>query len=96
MDFINKFANQASSQQENQPQGEPQQQQSQSSGGGIFDKLNGLAGGGAQGEKKEDSLDKGMLTRYLDYVMHRSPKLTNNPRHRLGAGECPQAGQAGQ
>ncbi len=72
MDFINKFANQATGQQQNQPQGEPQQQQPQQSsgsGGGIFDKLNGLAGGGAQGERKEDSLDKG-TARHLDYVMY--------------------------
>lgn len=28
-------------------------------GGDIMNKLNGLAGGGAQGEKDEDALDKG-------------------------------------
>lgn len=30
-------------------------------GGDIMNKLNGLAGGGAQGEKNEDTLDKGNL-----------------------------------
>jgi hypothetical protein len=28
-------------------------------GGGLLDKLQGLAGGGAEGEKREDALDKG-------------------------------------
>lgn len=30
-------------------------------GGDIMNKLNGFAGGGAQGEKDEDALDKGKL-----------------------------------
>ena len=29
------------------------------SGGGFMDKVNSMAGGGAQGEKNEDGLDKG-------------------------------------
>lgn len=29
------------------------------SGGGFMDKMNSMAGGGAQGEKNEDMLDKG-------------------------------------
>jgi hypothetical protein len=41
-------------------EGQQQMQEGQSSGGGGFmDKLNGYAGGGAQGEKNEDGLDKG-------------------------------------
>lgn len=35
------------------------QQGEQTSGGGFADKLNNMAGGGAQGEKNEDALDKG-------------------------------------
>ncbi|KAH6856333.1 hypothetical protein B0I37DRAFT_73806 [Chaetomium sp. MPI-CAGE-AT-0009] len=58
MDFINKFANQASGNQGDKPQGEQQQQSS--SGGGLLDKLHGMAGGGPESEKKEDALDKGI------------------------------------
>lgn len=35
----------------------PEEQKSE--GGGFMDKLNGMAGGGQQGEKSEDGLDKG-------------------------------------
>ncbi|KAK3294560.1 uncharacterized protein B0H64DRAFT_190216 [Chaetomium fimeti] len=55
MDFLNKVANQATGKQGDKPQ-----EQQSSSGGGFMDKLNGLAGGGAAGEKKEDALDKGI------------------------------------
>ncbi|KUI63543.1 hypothetical protein VM1G_10388 [Cytospora mali] len=43
-------------------EGEQQVQQTQqtNSGGGFTDKLNNLAGGGAQGEKNEDAVDKGV------------------------------------
>ncbi|RMJ08720.1 hypothetical protein CDV36_011659 [Fusarium kuroshium] len=33
------------------------QNQESGSGGGFMDKLNGMAGGGAQGEKNEDAVD---------------------------------------
>lgn len=60
MDFINKIANQASGNQADKPQDQAQAQQTQSSGSGSFmDKLQGMAGGGPQSEKKEDALDKG-------------------------------------
>src|SRR5690349_2471876 len=57
MDLLNKIANQAGGSQADKPQG--QQPQQSGSGGNFLDKLNGMAGGGAEGEKKEDSLDKG-------------------------------------
>ncbi|KAH6874879.1 hypothetical protein B0T10DRAFT_498039 [Thelonectria olida] len=40
------------------PVEEQQQKQEGQSGGGFMDKINGMAGGGAQGEKNEDGLDK--------------------------------------
>ncbi|KUI61528.1 hypothetical protein VP1G_08708 [Cytospora mali] len=48
-------------------EGEQQGQQTQqtTSGGGFTDKLNNLAGGGAQGEKNEDAVDKGLFPKYL-------------------------------
>ncbi|KAK4110243.1 hypothetical protein N656DRAFT_714102 [Canariomyces notabilis] len=56
MDFVNKMTGKGSSNaQANQPQ-----QQGGSSSGGIMDKLHGMAGGGPESEKKEDSLDKGV------------------------------------
>ncbi|KAL2164770.1 hypothetical protein VTH06DRAFT_65 [Thermothelomyces fergusii] len=65
MDFINKLSNQAGGNQDNKPQGQedPGQHQTQQSGsgsGGFLDKLHGMAGGGAEGEKREDALDKGV------------------------------------
>ncbi|RSL77465.1 hypothetical protein BHE90_012189 [Fusarium euwallaceae] len=42
------------------------QNQESGSGGGFMDKLNGMAGGGAQGEKNEDGLDKA-----VDYVQEK-------------------------
>jgi hypothetical protein len=45
---------------ENQPQATGSEQKSEGGFlGGIGDKLNNAAGGGAEGEKKEDGLDKG-------------------------------------
>ncbi|KAK4035013.1 hypothetical protein C8A01DRAFT_38525 [Parachaetomium inaequale] len=58
MDFIKKIADQADGNQGQQPHADQKTQQSGS--GGILDKLNGLAGGGPEGEKKEDTLDKGI------------------------------------
>lgn len=57
MDYINKFTNQASGQQNTQQPTQSTQQSS--SGGGLMDKLHGMAGGGPESEKKEDALDKG-------------------------------------
>lgn len=54
MDFVNKFTGgdkKEDTQSENKQEG---------SGGGFMDKMNSYAGGGAQGEKNEDGLDKGM------------------------------------
>ncbi|KAF4470277.1 DNA damage-responsive 48 [Fusarium albosuccineum] len=56
MDFINKVTG-GGSNNANQEQAQTQNQES-SSGGGFMDKINGMAGGGAQGEKNEDGLDK--------------------------------------
>lgn len=42
-------------------QQQPQQQQGGGGGGGWSDKLNTLAGGGRESEKKEDALDKGLF-----------------------------------
>ena len=48
---------------ENQPQATGSEQKSEGGFlGGIGDKLNNAAGGGAEGEKKEDGLDKGKFT----------------------------------
>ncbi|ROW07026.1 hypothetical protein VPNG_06627 [Cytospora leucostoma] len=52
MDFVKNLTGGGNEQQ--------QGQQTQKSGGGFTDKLNSLAGGGAQGEKNEDGLDKGV------------------------------------
>lgn len=49
---------------ENQNQQQASGSEQKSEGGfmgGIGDKLNNAAGGGAQGEKNEDGLDKGMF-----------------------------------
>jgi len=57
MDFINKMTG---GNQGNNAQGQaanPQQQTQQSSS--FMDKLHGMAGGGPESEKKEDTLDKG-------------------------------------
>ncbi|KAL9028204.1 MAG: hypothetical protein Q9196_003395 [Gyalolechia fulgens] len=43
---------------ENKPEGQAGQQGS--SGGGLMDKFNSMAGGGKDSEKKEDYLDKGI------------------------------------
>ncbi|KAM0701194.1 hypothetical protein Q7P35_011555 [Cladosporium inversicolor] len=49
---------------DNQPQATGSEQKSEGGFlGGIGNKLNNAAGGGAEGEKKEDGLDKG-----IDYV----------------------------
>ncbi|KAI4166520.1 MAG: hypothetical protein LQ343_007985 [Gyalolechia ehrenbergii] len=47
---------------ENKPEGQAGQQGSEqgSSGGGLMDKFNSMAGGGKESEKKEDYLDKGI------------------------------------
>ncbi|KAI4189787.1 MAG: hypothetical protein L6R41_001212 [Letrouitia leprolyta] len=43
---------------ENKPEGQASEQGS--SGGGLMDKFNSMAGGGKESEKKEDYLDKGI------------------------------------
>lgn len=54
MDFVNKLANSQSGDKKHEGG-------SNSSGGGIGDKLNSMAGGGSKGEKNEDLLDKGKI-----------------------------------
>lgn len=60
MDFVNKALGGGSSSNENQ---QPTEQKSEGGSGGFLgglgDKLNNAGGGGAQGEKNEDALDKG-------------------------------------
>lgn len=60
MDFVKSFTG------DNNKVGEQKPNEEQkSSGGGFMDKLNGMAGGGQQGEKNEDGLDKGKFTSSL-------------------------------
>lgn len=61
--------------------------------GGMGDKLNNAAGGGAQGEKNEDYLDKGMSI-YFD--LQASHLLTILHRCRLRPGELHGPGSAEQ
>ncbi|KAJ4132827.1 hypothetical protein NW754_015641 [Fusarium falciforme] len=64
MDLLNKVTGGGSN---NADQNQNQNQNQESgSGGGFMDKLNGMAGGGAQGEKNEDGLDKA-----VDYVQEK-------------------------
>lgn len=58
MDFVNKFTGGSDS----KSHGQQSHGGGQSSGGGIGDKFNNMAGGGAKGEKNEDLLDKGERT----------------------------------
>lgn len=63
MDFVNKALGGGSSSNENQQPSNTEQKSEGGSGGflgGIGDKLNNAGGGGAQGEKDEDALDKGV------------------------------------
>ena len=53
MDFVNNLTGGNKNNAENQSENTQQS-------GGFMDKLNGMAGGGAQGEKNEDALDKSM------------------------------------
>ena len=57
MDFVKNFTGG-----DNNKQGEQKPNEEQKSSGGFMDKLNGMAGGGKQGEKNEDTLDKGKHT----------------------------------
>lgn len=56
MDFVNKLTG---NKEEGQKPAESQEQKS-GGGGGLMDKLNGMAGGGPESEKNEDALDKGV------------------------------------
>lgn len=61
MDYINKLSGSGNNDNTmNQTSENQQQTSSGSSGGGFMDKLNGLAGGGKESEKKEDVVDKGV------------------------------------
>lgn len=84
---------------ENQPQATGSEQKSEGGFlGGIGDKLNSAAGGGAEGEKKEDGLDKGESFPQSKIKNHtqRSQLTCDDDRHRLRPGELPRPGQAGQ
>lgn len=54
MDFVKGLAG------DNKEGAQATQESTQKSSGGIMDKLNNMAGGGAKGEQKEDALDKGI------------------------------------
>ncbi|UKZ74192.1 hypothetical protein TrVFT333_001851 [Trichoderma virens FT-333] len=63
MDFINKFTGSANDGENNAQGGRPEDRNTsganeERSSGGFMDKMNSMAGGGAQGEKNEDMLDK--------------------------------------
>ncbi|KAJ7464574.1 hypothetical protein FB451DRAFT_441438 [Mycena latifolia] len=58
MEFVKKFAEEHQSKGENTSTHTQQQGHSSSGGGGFMDKMNGMMGGGAAGEKNEDLLDK--------------------------------------
>lgn len=67
MDFVKGLA--GGDKQGTQAQGtQATEDKTQKSSGGVMDKLNNMAGGGAKGEQKEDALDKGM------YFMTRLPR----------------------
>ncbi|KAF1998052.1 hypothetical protein P154DRAFT_578338 [Amniculicola lignicola CBS 123094] len=63
MDFVNKFTG-GGEQKEGQQQQQSSNSDEQKQGGGILgaigDKVNSAAGGGQEGEKNEDYLDKGV------------------------------------
>ncbi|EEU47041.1 uncharacterized protein NECHADRAFT_78063 [Fusarium vanettenii 77-13-4] len=64
MDLLNKVTGGGSN---NADQNQNQNQNQESgSGGGFMDKINGMAGGGAKGEKNEDGLDKA-----VDYMQEK-------------------------
>ena len=67
MDFVNKLTG---NKEEGQKPAEAQEPKS--SGGGIMDKLNGMAGGGRESEKNEDALDKGTPF-FLSFFLALSP-----------------------
>lgn len=57
MEFLNKFTGATGGDVEKNEQS--QNTSNKDEQGGLMDKFNGMAGGGAQGEKNEDMLDKG-------------------------------------
>ncbi|PNP40191.1 hypothetical protein TGAMA5MH_07846 [Trichoderma gamsii] len=59
MDFVNKLTGSGNNS-ENRAGENSSEQQSGGGGGGFMGKINNMAGGGAQGEKNEDFLDKGV------------------------------------
>ena len=59
MDFINKVTGGSGS--------DKQSSDKKEEGGGFMDKVNNFAGGGQQGEKNEDALDKGECSPSLEY-----------------------------
>ncbi|KAL8968231.1 MAG: hypothetical protein Q9183_002560 [Haloplaca sp. 2 TL-2023] len=54
-------------------QQEGQATQEESSGGGFMDKINTMAGGGKESEKKEDYLDKG-IDMFQEKVLGQGPQ----------------------
>jgi len=101
MDFVkNAMGGGNNNENNNTSSGENQQasgsgQQSGGGGflGGLGDKFNNAAGGGQQGEKNEDYLDKGMPT---SFDLQAPRPLTPLNRRRLCPGELPRPRQAGQ
>lgn len=66
MDFLNKVTE----------GGDKKDGKKESGGGGLMDQVNNFAGGGKQGEKNEDALDKGECC-----FPHPVPKSTSQDPH---------------
>jgi hypothetical protein len=73
MDHLKNLVGQGSSDSSKATQEQPQQQSS----GGFMGKINNMAGGGAQGEKNEDLLDKG-VDMFQEKVMGQGPQNNEN------------------
>ena len=67
MDFVNKLSGNNSNTETTNQQQQPQTKQE---GGGFMDKLQGMGGGGASGERDEDALDKSMFLQCLESYVH--------------------------
>lgn len=75
MDFINKVTGGG------EPNKEAAQQDASGSGGGLMGQFNSMAGGGKDGEKNEDGLDKG------EYICAQDQSPTSGQRGTLLHGD---------
>lgn len=60
MNFVSKLTGSGNNSGSSNAEENRSEQQSGGDGGGFMSKMNNMAGGGAQGEKDEDFLDKGL------------------------------------